>query len=71
MQAIGKRGFATTVARHFGGDRERAINTLIHRGLMAIDPFPHNGAWTCADVPKRYTAPCEPTGDQSPTEGVE
>ena len=59
MQAIGRKGFAVTVARHFGGDRERAINVLIHRGLMAIDPFPQNGAWTREDVPHRYTAPNE------------
>lgn len=57
MQAIGKKGFAVTVERHFGGDRELAINTLIHRGLMAQDPFPQNGAWTRADVPHRYTQP--------------
>ena len=57
MQAIGKKGFAVTVERHFGGDRELAINTLIHRGLMAIDPFPQNGAWTRDYVPHRYTAP--------------
>ena len=57
MRRIGKVGFAVTVKRHFGGDRERAINTLIHRGLMAQDPFPANGAWTRSDVPHRYTEP--------------
>jgi general stress protein YciG len=57
MQRIGRVGFAVTVERHFGGNRERAINTLIHRGLMAIDPCPANGAWTRDDVPHRYTDP--------------
>ena len=57
MQQIGRKGFAVTVERHFGGDRERAINTLIHRGLLAQYPFPGNGAWTRPDVPQRYTAP--------------
>jgi general stress protein YciG len=55
MQRIGRVGFAVTVERHFGGDKERAINTLIHRGLMAQDPCPANGAWTRPDVPQRYT----------------
>jgi hypothetical protein len=53
------------VERHFGGDKERAINTFIHRGLMTIDPFPANGAWTRSDVPHRYTDPAkarEPNG---------
>jgi len=48
-----------TVERHFGGDRERAINTLIHRGLMAQDLFPANGAWTRDDVLHRYTDPAK------------
>ena len=59
MQRIGWVGFAVTVERHFGGDRELAINTLIHRGLMAQDPFPGNGAWTRPDVPHRYTDPAK------------
>jgi general stress protein YciG len=57
MRRIGRKGFAVTVERHFGGDRERAINSFIHRGLMAIDPCPTNGAWTRDDVPHRYTDP--------------
>ena len=57
MQRIGRRGFAVTVEQHVGGDRERAINTLIHRGLLAQDPFPANGAWTRNDVPQRYSEP--------------
>ena len=66
MRSIGRVGFAVTVERHFGGDRELAINTLIHRGLMAQDPCPANGAWTRPDVPHRYTDPAkkrEPSKD--------
>ena len=63
MQSIGRKGFAVTVARHFGGDRRLAINTLIQRGLMAIDPMPHNGAWTRDDIPNRLPPPLEQVPD--------
>ena len=66
MRSIGKVGFAVTVERHFGGDRELAINTLIQRGLMAIDPFPANGAWTRPDVPHRYTDPARVPESKEP-----
>jgi hypothetical protein len=54
------------VERHFGGDRERAINTFIHRGLMTIDPFPANRAWIRDDVPHRYSDPTK--GHETTTE---
>ena len=67
MQELGRKGFAVTVERHFGGDRELAINTLIHRGLMAQDPCSWNGAWTRDDVPHRYTDPAKRQTKEEPT----
>jgi hypothetical protein len=66
MQQLGRKGFAVMVERHFGGDRERAINTLIHRGLMAQDPCWWNGAWTRDDVPHRYTNPAKRHNEEEP-----
>jgi len=54
MRAIGRRGFAVTTDRHFGGDRRKHLNELIRRGLKALDPAPWNGAW------QSYTAFPEP-----------
>jgi hypothetical protein len=45
MRQIGKRGFASTVASHWNGDRDAYLDFLHERALMAIDPFPENGAW--------------------------
>lgn len=45
LRAIGKRGFAVTVDRHWGGDRKAFIRRLVELGLMAQDPAPQNGAW--------------------------
>lgn len=45
MREIGKKGFASTVARHWQGDRKACIRRLIELGLMAQDPYPENGAW--------------------------
>lgn len=45
MQEIAKRGFATTVDRHYNGDKMQYINRLVARALRVIDPMPHNGAW--------------------------
>ena len=75
MQAIGRKGFAVTVERHFGGDRELAINTLIHRGLMAIDPFPQNGAWTTprrspTATPRRRSTTKRSSNDRASNNGA-
>lgn len=53
MCKIGKLGLQATVDKHYNGDRRLAINTLIHRGLMAIDPMPYNGAWTTDRISDR------------------
>lgn len=45
MRRIGQAGFAATVKRHYGGDARAAVNALIARGLMTLDPAPYNGAW--------------------------
>ena len=45
MAAIGKLGFQATVDKHWRGDRERYLKFLQVKGLIAIDPFPANGAW--------------------------
>ena len=50
MSAIGKRGFAATCNKHYGGDRRAMLNELIRRGLAALDPAPWNGVW------QNYTA---------------
>jgi len=53
MRTIGKLGLQATVERHYNGNRRLAINTLIHKGLMASDPMPENGAWTKDHIPDR------------------
>ena len=45
MAVIGKRGFQATVDKHWRGDRTRYLKYLQTKGLIAIDPFPANGAW--------------------------
>ena len=45
MAAIGKKGFAATVAKHWRGERVRYLRFLQTKGLVAIDPFSTNGAW--------------------------
>ena len=54
MQAIGRRGFAATVERHWSGDRQAFVRRLHELGLMAQDPYPANGAW---QFPKRDGEP--------------
>lgn len=53
MRTIGRLGLQATVERHYDGDRRRAINALIHKGLMSQDPNPENRAWTKDYVPDR------------------
>lgn len=53
MRTIGKLGLAAIVARHYGGDRRLAINSLIHKGLISQDPNPGNHAWTKDNIPDR------------------
>jgi general stress protein YciG len=43
MQAIGRKGFAATCNKHYGGDRRAMLNELIRRGLASQDPCPWNG----------------------------
>jgi hypothetical protein len=45
MAKIGRLGFWATCKRHYGNDPRAMVNTLIARGLSAVDPFPANGAW--------------------------
>jgi general stress protein YciG len=35
MARIGARGFAATVRKHYGGDRQRYLEVLRERGLLA------------------------------------
>ena len=46
MRTIGKLGFARMVETKFNGDKKRAMKYLQRKALIAIDPMPHNGAWT-------------------------
>ena len=55
MAAIGKKGFQATVDKHWRGDRTRYLTYLQTLGLIAIDPFPANGAWQ-----RRIPTPDEP-----------
>jgi phage tail sheath gpL-like len=36
MAKIGAQGFAATVAKHYGGDRQRYLQVLQRRGLLAL-----------------------------------
>jgi hypothetical protein len=45
MQEIGRRGFAATCERHFGGSRRAMLDDLVRRGLASLDLFPANEAW--------------------------
>jgi len=56
MRKIGRKGFHAVVRKHYGGDYRLAINTLIARGLMALDPVPENGAWTKDRITDRLPA---------------
>jgi general stress protein YciG len=66
MARIGRKGFHAMVRKHYGGDYRRAINTLIARGLMALDPVPQNGAWTKARVSNRLPADYVPPAEDEP-----
>jgi len=69
MRAIGRRGFTVTVERHFAGDRRRAVNDLIQRGLAACDAhYPEalrKWHYDPANVPDRLppTAPADDATD--------
>lgn len=45
FSALGKKGFAATVNKHWAGDRKAFVRRLVELGLMAQDPVPSNGAW--------------------------
>jgi len=53
-RANGRKGLAAMIARHWGGNRQRALQRLAELGLMAQDPHPENGAW---QFPKRDGEP--------------
>jgi len=53
-RANGRKGLQAMIDRHWGGNRERAVQRLIELGLMAQDPHPENGAWR---FPKRDGEP--------------
>ncbi|MBA3946802.1 MAG: hypothetical protein H0X37_19850 [Herpetosiphonaceae bacterium] len=50
----GRKGLEAMIARHWGGNRGRALQRLTELGLMAQDPHPENGAW---QFPKRDGEP--------------
>jgi general stress protein YciG len=45
MQAIGRKGFASTCSKYFDGDRQALYTWLSAKGLAAQDPYPANGAF--------------------------
>jgi len=53
-RANGRKGLQAMIDRHWGGNRQRAMQRLAELGLMAQDPHPENGAWR---FPKRDGEP--------------